>query len=135
MKLPTRLRYGLRFLVNLAHHYESGDIISISRVSEEEEISNKYLEQIISSFVRSGIIKGARGKGGGYRLMKDPAEITVLDIANALGEDFTFSSCVKDPSSCDRAQQCPTRELWATFSQNARDLFSDKSLSSFMAVS
>lgn len=132
MKLPTRLRYGLRFLVNLASHYDSNDIVSIATISEEEEISNKYLEQIISSFVRAKLIKGTRGKGGGYKLIKNPENITVFDVAKSLGEDFTYSNCVRDPSSCDRAKGCPTRQMWISFSDSSQELFKSKSISSFL---
>lgn len=123
MKLPTRLRYGMRFMANLAAHYETGDVVSISKISEEEDISNKYLEQIISSFVKADLIKGVRGKGGGYRLVKEPSTVTVYDIATALGEDFTFIKCTFDPNYCGRQSKCATKDLWKEYSDLSRDLF------------
>ncbi len=128
MKIPTKLRYGLRFLANLASHYQSGEVVSISTVSKEESISNKYLEQIISAFVKAGFIKGSRGKGGGYRLVVDPAQLTVLDIAHAIGEDFTFMACVAKPNYCGRQNICAINGMWNDFSSTAQDLFKSRTL-------
>lgn len=132
MKIPTKLRYGLRFLVNLAAHYPSGEVVSISTVSKEEGISNKYLEQIISSFVKAGLIKGSRGKGGGYMMVKDPAQLSVYEIAKALGEDFTFIGCVAKPGYCGRQDVCAITGMWHEFSVQAVELFKKRTLDSLI---
>lgn len=128
MKLPTRLRYGLRFMASLASHYEDGQSIPISQISSEEGISNKYLEQIISSFVKSGFIKGSRGKSGGYRLVKAPCEINVLEIAQALGEDFTLIGCVREADYCDRSMKCNLHVLWEKLYKSNKEIFSSTTL-------
>lgn len=132
MKIPTKLRYGLRFLANLASRYPSDDVVSISTVSKEESISNKYLEQIISAFVKAGLIKGSRGKGGGYQLVKDPKTVTVYDIAEALGENFTFIGCVAKSNYCGKQNTCVLNDLWSEFSGQAKELFKKKTLDSLV---
>jgi Rrf2 family protein len=122
------LRYGLRFLINIAPSYGSGEIISISQVSKEEDISNKYLEQIISSFVKAGIIKGSRGKGGGYSIIKDPKNLTVYDIACSLGEDFTFINCVRNRNSCKNQPDCGANDLWSEMSNAVTEIFKKHTL-------
>lgn len=129
MKIPTKLRYGLRFLINVAEHYGSDELIPISQVSKEENISNKYLEQIISSFVRAGIIKGSRGKGGGYQLVKDPAEISIYDVALAVGEDFSFVGCVREQDYCENQHNCQANLLWRDVSESVVSVFKTKTLS------
>ena len=128
MKIPTKLRYGLRFLINISRFYGTGQLTPISKVSEEEGISNKYLEQIISSFVKAGLISGSRGKGGGYVLKKSPAEISIYDIAMALGEDFAFVGCVREEDFCERQSDCAANALWKDVSTSVVDIFKNKTL-------
>ncbi len=128
MKIPTKLRYGLRFLINVSKHYNSKELIPISQVSREEGISNKYLEQIISSFVRAGLIKGNRGKGGGYQLVKDPAQISIYDVALAVGEDFSFVGCVRAEDYCENQKNCSANVLWQDVSESVIEVFKTKTL-------
>ncbi len=127
-EIPTKLRYGLRFLTNLASRYPTGEVVSISTVSKEESISNKYLEQIISAFVKAGLIKGSRGKGGGYHLIRDPKTVSVYEVAEALGENFTFIGCVAKSNYCGRQSACALNELCRIF-QTRRKKSSKKGLS------
>ena len=132
MKIPTRLRYGLRFLSNIAKYYETDTLVSISKISEEEHISNKYLEQIISKFVNAGIIRGTRGKGGGYSLIKDPAKLSLYDISLVLGEDFNFLDCVRREDACENAVACTTHPFWKEYSEMSVNLFRSHSLSEYI---
>lgn len=128
--MPTKVRYGLRFMVNIASYFGKNELISISRIAEEEQISNKYLEQIISSFVRSGYIKGNRGKGGGYKLVKDPRKINIYDIALSLGEDMSFVPCVNGLKNCYRKakKRCSSGEFWHTMSDQVVTIMKEKCL-------
>ena len=128
--MPTKVRYGLRFMVNIAAYFGKNELISISRIAEEEQISNKYLEQIISSFVRAGFIKGNRGKGGGYKLVKDPRKINVFDISSALGEDMSFVPCVNGLKNCYRKakKRCSSGEFWHQMSDQVVTVMKNKSL-------
>ncbi len=132
MKIPTRLRYGLRFLINIARYYDTDTLISISKISEEEHISNKYLEQIISKFVSAGIIHGTRGKGGGYSLVQDPDKLSLYEISLALGEDFNFLDCVRQEDACENAIACSTNVFWREYSKMSVDLFRSRTLSEYV---
>lgn len=76
MKISTKGRYALRLMLDLALHEQSG-YVPIKAIAERQDISDKYLEQIISILARAGFVKSVRGAGGGYKLAKTPAEYTV----------------------------------------------------------
>lgn len=132
MKLPTRLRYGMRFLANISQYHNTNKTVSINKISKEEGISNKYLEQIITSFVRAGFIKGTRGKGGGYKIIKEPSKITVYDIALSLDEDFKYLNCVRKKKSCKRSKDCSIVGLWEKLSEQSINLFKKHKLSEYI---
>ncbi|NPV01809.1 MAG: Rrf2 family transcriptional regulator [Brevinematales bacterium] len=134
MKMPTKLRYGLRFMSNIAVYYGRNELVSISHIAEEEQISNKYLEQIISSFVKAGFIKGNRGKGGGYKLIKDPKKINIYEIASALNEDMTFVPCVRGVKNCYRKakKRCAVGDFWHEMSDQVVDLMKNRSLNDLL---
>ena len=82
MKISTKGRYALRLMLDLALHEQSG-YVPIKAIAERQDISDKYLEQIISILARAGFVKSVRGAGGGYKLAKTPAEYTVGTRARA----------------------------------------------------
>lgn len=112
MMVSTRGRYALRVMVDLAQH-NSGEYIPLRHIAERQDISEKYLEIIISSLSRSGCVVGLRGKGGGYRLAKDPSEYTVASILLAAEGSLAPVSCLNSSANeCPRAQDCVTLPLW-----------------------
>lgn len=122
MKLSTKGRYGLRAMLNLAIHKDEGPNAAYL-VAEREGISDRYLEQIMTSLKRAGLIKSIRGPQGGYVLTRKPDEITVGQIIRALEGPIAPVDCVSEeyPEECDRADHCVTRLLWA----NVRDSIAD----------
>lgn len=113
MKFSTRARYGLRAMVELALHYEKG-YTSVRTISENQGISEAYLEQIMSNLVKSGLIKSNRGMQGGYTLTKEPAKILVGEIIRALEGPVVPVDCVNTdfPATCDRFEKCVSRLVW-----------------------
>ncbi len=113
MKLSTKGRYGLKAMFDLALHYGDGPI-SLKSVAERQLISDHYLEQLIASLRKSGLVKSVRGAQGGYMLADSPSKITVGDIIRVLEGPLGPSDCVleDEPSSCDRADCCVTRTVW-----------------------
>ncbi len=113
MKLSTKGRYGLKAMFDLALHYGDGPI-SLKSVAERQLISDHYLEQLIASLRKSGLVKSVRGAQGGYMLADIPSKITVGDIIRVLEGPLGPSDCVleDEPSSCDRADCCVTRTVW-----------------------
>lgn len=110
MKVSTKGRYGLMAMFDLALHYGDGPI-SLKSVAERQLLSDHYLEQLIASLRKSGLVKSVRGAQGGYMLADSPSKITVGDIIRVLEGPLGPSECVleDEPSACDRADCCVTR--------------------------
>lgn len=113
MKLSSKGRYGVRAMLELALHYNQGSI-PLKVVAQNQDISDTYLEQLISVLRKSGLVKSVRGAQGGYMLARDPAEITVGDVVRALEGPIAPVECVGEVDSpCLRADKCVSRNLWA----------------------
>ena len=111
MKLSTRSRYGTRMMLDLAQHYDEGPV-QIGAVAKREDISVKYLEQLIIPLKKANFIKSVRGPKGGHMLSKPPEEITVGEIVRILEGGINLSSCIENPEMCDRTSSCLTRGIW-----------------------
>ena len=125
MRITTRGRYGLRAVLKLTVT-ETGKPISIRELSEKEDISPEFLEQIFFRLRKSGIIKSTRGPGGGFQLNRDPAEITVKEIFDAVGEEISLTPCTSntDPRSpCTREKRCIAHEMWVETADHINEYF------------
>ena len=112
MMISTRGRYALRVLVDMAEHQASG-YVPLKEIAERQEISEKYLESIVKSLVKEGILIGLRGKGGGYRLSKSPDQFVVGDILRLMEGTLAPVACLEENSPpCNRAAGCRTLPLW-----------------------
>lgn len=112
MKISTRGRYALRLMLDLAV-YNTGEPISLKDVARRQQISEKYLEQIISLLNKAGFVRSVRGAQGGYMLKKDPAEYTVGMILRLTEGDLAPVSCVGESSTeCERRAGCVTVRIW-----------------------
>ena len=112
MKISTRGRYSLRMMIDLSQHYNEG-FIALKDISERQNISKKYLEQIVPFLNRSGLLIANRGHLGGYQLAKPPAEITVYDIIlSAEGSIYSVSCMDNDPNICPNKDTCLTLPIW-----------------------
>jgi Rrf2 family protein len=127
MKLSTRGRYGARFMLDLAMHYGNGPVL-LREVSERQEISIKYLEQLIPSLRAAGLVKSTRGPNGGYHLTKPSSEITLYDVIKTLEGPLAITECVEDPAFCHRSSTCATHELWAEVSGKIVEVLSSVTL-------
>jgi Rrf2 family protein len=124
IKVSTKGRYGTRLMLNLARHYNSDNRSVILRnVAEEEEISLRYLEQIIIPLKIFKLVKSVRGAGGGYTLARKPSEITICQILEALEGSCALVDCVADKDFCQRLPGCAAHEIWKEASQVLRDYF------------
>ncbi len=111
MRVSTRSRYGLRFMAELAVRRGSGSVY-MKDIAKSQDISEKYLSQILITLKSAGLVKGFRGAGGGYVLAKPASEITLKDIVGALEGDLSLVDCLSDDDECSRASICVTREIW-----------------------
>ena len=107
MKVSTRGRYALRLMIDLAQHNDDG-YISLKEISARQDITVRYLEQIIAILLKAGFVQSFRGKSGGYRLSRHPREYTTEDILK-----LTEGSCTASQNSpCPRASSCATLPFW-----------------------
>lgn len=112
MKISTKGRYALRVMVYLAEHY-SEKYISIRSISEDEKISQKYLEQIVSKLSKSGLVTSARGAYGGYRLSEEPAKCNVGEILRTMEGNFLVVDCLDGDMQCLQKNNCLTHDVWS----------------------
>ncbi len=120
MRLTTKSRYGTRLLLDLAEHGNE-KYVSLSEVSKRQNISVKYLEQLVSKLKRGGFVKSQRGPRGGHRLARPAGEIGVGDIVRILEGTSAITDCSeadqKRCSACSRADDCLTRWVWVEASK------------------
>ncbi len=111
--ISTRGRYALLVLLDLASNGGTGETLTLKEIAEREKISEKYLENIVKSLVKAGILKGSRGKGGGYRLLKAPEDCSLGSVLRVTEGDLSPVSCiVEGVAQCEQAAECPTLPTW-----------------------
>ena len=111
MKISTKGRYALRVMIDLALN-SNGNYISLKDIAERQEISNKYLEQIISLLNKASFLETARGNTGGYKLARLPKEYKVGDILRATEGDIAPINCLTENGECARQDKCKTYSFW-----------------------
>jgi Rrf2 family protein len=116
MKLSTKSRYGTRLMVDMAEHYNQGPI-QLGDIAKRQNISVKYLEQIIIPLKKANYIDSIRGPKGGHLLTRPPEEITVAEIVALLEESASLTDCSENAGVCERADFCPTRLVWKEASE------------------
>lgn len=111
MKISTKGRYALRMMLEFALH--PGECTKINQVAERQQISDKYLEQIVTILSRTGYVKSIRGAQGGYYLTKDPSEYTVGMILRLTEGNLAPVACMEDEANhCSRSEICATLMVW-----------------------
>ncbi len=129
IRLSTKGRYGTRLMLNLALHHNGGQKATILKsVSDQEEISIRYLEQIIIPLKINKLVKSIRGAGGGYILARNPADIRLSEILHALEGSCCLVECVEDDEYCERTPSCATHEVWEEASLMLKNYFENISL-------
>ena len=112
MKLSTRTRYGIRAMLELAGKYGEGPL-QIKVIANRQDISIKYLEQLMAMLKSGGFVRSIRGSKGGYILSKVPAQIKLDELFTCLEGPVVAVECVEDENFCARAADCVTRQVWA----------------------
>lgn len=111
MKISTKGRYALRLMLDIALNSDRG-VVSLRETAARQEISEKYLEQIVTPLARAGLVRSVRGAGGGYLLTRQPEEYTVGEILRPLEGKLTPVSCLENTDCCERMDNCVTVEVW-----------------------
>ena len=124
MRVSTKGRYAVRVIIDMAENGET-EFHPLHNLAERQKLSEKYLEAILGTLVKHQILEGARGKGGGYKLAKPAAELTVWEILNVIETSMGPVECVTESKNgCDRADICPTLPMWKTLAGIIYDYFS-----------
>jgi Rrf2 family protein len=123
-------------MLNLALHYNTGkEPVILKNVAKEEEISIRYLEQIIIPLKLSKLVKSIRGPGGGYILTQPPSKVKVIEIIEALEGPLALVDCIDDLDYCERTPRCATHEIWKEANNLLRDYFSKTTLQNLVEKS
>ena len=121
MKLSTRTRYGIRAIIELAMNYGQGPL-QIRVIAQRQDISVKYLEQLMTILRSAGFIRSIRGSKGGYLLARQPAQINLSDVFDALEGNVTTVECVEDNNYCDKTADCIARQVWSQVQQAIKNV-------------
>ena len=132
MLISTKGRYALRVLIDMAEH-GGNSFIPLSDIAERQEISEKYLESIVRSLVRAGILAGMRGKGGGYRLCRKPEDISTYSVLSLTEGELSPVACLIDGAApCPRMASCRTLPLWDGLNSLIREYLESRSIADLM---
>lgn len=114
MKLSTKGRYAVMAMADIAS-FGGENHVSLAEISERQEISQEYLEQIFAKLRKCGLVESARGPGGGYKLARDMEDIRIADIVSAADEPLQITRCQGDAiEGCVAGGQCLTHDLWSS---------------------
>ena len=133
MKLTTKGRYAVTAMLDLALHGNDGPV-RLAEISERQEISLSYLEQLFSRLRRAGLVDSTRGPGGGYSLARPADEVAIADVILAVDENVDTTRC-GGLGNCQNDERCLTHELWTELSDRIRSFLSEITLGSLMANS
>lgn len=133
MKISTKGRYALRLMLDLGLN-DTGECISIKNIAMRQEISEKYLEQIIVRLVRAGYVRSVRGAQGGYLLAHDPSWYTVGMILRLMEGSLAPVRCLEIQSDgCPRKNQCVTVEIWRRLEESINQVVDNYTLADLVA--
>ena len=122
--ISTRGRYALRVLVDLAEHRSGGDYLPMREIAARQGISLKYIGQILPILTHAGLIEGLPGKGGGYRLCREPEQCTAGEVLRLTEGDLAPVACLATGSEpCGRAAKCRTLPLWRRYMEVTNECF------------
>ncbi len=136
IRLSTKGRYGTRLMVSLAQHYHNGrESIILKKISDDEDISIRYLEQIIIPLKIAKLVKSIRGAGGGYILARHPSDIKLREIISSLEGSCCLVECVDDEDYCDKIEKCAAYDIWKNASSLLKDYFEKTTLQDILEIS
>ncbi len=109
--ISTKGRYALRVMIDIAQN-SHGNFVRLDEIAARQNISEKYLEGILASLTKAGLLLGLRGKGGGYKLTQPPQAYTTEQILSATERTLFPVACLEEGADCANRQACPTRKFW-----------------------
>lgn len=134
MMISTRGRYALRVMIDLAEK-QTTDFIPLKELADDQQLSEKYLESIVKALVQDGLLEGVRGKGGGYRMKKNPEECTIGSVLRLTEVGLAPVACLEtETMECPRADQCRTLPMWRKLHGMLSDFFESVTIADLMQV-
>jgi len=127
VRLSTKGQYGLRAVVDLADRYGQGPI-PLNTVAQREDISEHYLEQLMSQLRKAGIVTSIRGAQGGYQLARPPQEITIAEIIEVLEGPIVPVDCLANEDGCNRSTICAAQSVWKKLAEAMNDVLGSTTL-------
>ncbi len=134
MKLSTRTRYGMRAIIELAQH-EGKRPLQLKTIAERQDISVKYLEQLMSMLRSAGFVRSVRGSKGGYVLARPGDQIRLHEIFRSLEGPVTTTECTANSDVCERATDCIAREIWIQVEEAVQNVLSSITLADVVSRS
>lgn len=130
--ISTKGRYALRVMIDIATNQKDG-YVPMKDVAARQELSLKYLEQILPHLTKNNLVKGIQGKGGGYRLTREPEKYTVGEILRCTEKDLAPVSCLaKGAPKCERKKECKTIAFWSGLNEVINDYIDSKTLADLL---
>jgi len=117
----------MRAMLDLAEQ-DQGKLVLLKDIAERQEISKRYLEHMMTLLRNGGLIVAERGAGGGYRLARDPSEIRLDEIFEALEGELAPVECVREAAVCRRSEECVVRDLWCNMTRSMRVVLESQTL-------
>ena len=121
MKLSTRTRYGIRAILELAEN-DGKRPLQLRIIARHQDISIKYLEQLMAILRSAGLVRSIRGAKGGYVLAKPPSQIKLGDVFDCLEGYVAIVECVEDKKFCERADDCIARQVWTQIQETIKNI-------------
>lgn len=131
MRLTSKGRYAVTAMLDVALHTQQGPV-PLADISERQEISLSYLEQLFSRLRRHQLVVSVRGPGGGYKLGRDASEIAIGEVIRAVDESVDATRC-QGKSNCQQGERCLTHSLWSDLSDRISSFLDDITLGELMA--
>ena len=130
--ISTKGRYAIRIMLDIAQN-DDGSYIPLKDIAERQDLSKKYLEIIAKELVAGGLLIGASGKGGGYRLSRTPDKYTIGEILELMEGTLSPVACLADKKyKCNRKKKCQTLPMWQEYDKLVHDFFNGKKLSDLL---
>ncbi len=130
--ISTKGRYAIRVMLDLAQN-DNGSFIPLKDIAERQQLSKKYLEIIVKDMVSGGLLTGASGKGGGYKLCRKPEDYSIWEILTLMEGTLSSVSCTAENGfECPKKDICHTLPMWTEFDKMVHDFFINKKLSDLM---
>ncbi len=129
MRIPMRVDYGVRALVELAQ-CDSGLPLQTAEIAKRQGIPEAYLDQVLTTLNKAGLILSRRGPQGGHTLAMDPADIDLGQVMSTLERRSPILDCLVEPDGCQLSDTCAQREVWSFFEEAVRELLSDTTIAS-----